>query len=41
MADLECNDCGTGLNWGQEYQLEEGDDYNAVCSECRHDRELY
>lgn len=41
MSDLECVDCGTELGWGMEYQLPDGDDYNAVCSECRNDRGLY
>lgn len=37
-TDLRCNDCGTGLRWGDEYQLDEGDDTDAVCPDCYHNR---
>jgi len=39
MTDLFCNECGMGLRWGEEYQLSSGSDYDAVCSDCRSERE--
>lgn len=36
--DVECNECGKGLSWGQEYQIEPYDDDNqALCRECYHE----
>jgi len=37
-TNLTCNGCGTGLSWGDEYQLDEGDDFDAVCPDCYHGR---
>lgn len=36
--DLYCNECGTGMRWGEEYPLPDAeDDSDAVCSPCRAD----
>jgi len=33
----DCNQCGETLEWGQEYQLDTGDDHDCLCRECHFD----
>lgn len=38
-ADVRCNECGTGMTWGMEYQLTDSpDDQDALCPDCFHSR---
>lgn len=37
-VDLRCNECDEPMRWGEEYQLDDGTDFDALCSDCYHGR---